>query len=145
MIVVAAVFVTSATEVAVTVTVAGLGTVLGAVYVTGAPLALLDGNTLPHAAPVQPAPDTAQVTPLFAESFVTVAVNGWVCPTCTVIVPGATVTAIAPVGGVGLPLPGDFGETVPAQPEMKRMIRTKMETKIARTPALIRFTVVVLP
>jgi hypothetical protein len=75
-IVVVAVFVASATEVAVTVTLAGVGAALGAVYVTGAPLALLNGDTLPHAAPLQPAPDTVQLTPLFAESFVTVAVIG---------------------------------------------------------------------
>ena len=143
MIVVAAVFVPSATEVAVTVTVAGVGTALGAEYVTGAPLALLDGDTVPQAAPLQPAPDTIQLTPLFAESFVTVAVSACVCPTCTVIVAGATLTAMAAAGGVGLP-PDELGETVPAQPEMNR-IRTRMETKIGRAPAHLRFTVVVLP
>ena len=98
---------------------------------------------LPHAAPLQPVPDTAQFTPLFAESFVTVAVSGWVCPTCTVIVPGATLTAMEAAGVVGLPPPDELGETLPAQPEMNR-IRTRMETKIGRAPAQIRFTVVVL-
>ena len=45
----------SATEVAVTVTMAGLGTLAGAVYT---PLEL----TVPQFAPVQPVPETLQVT-----------------------------------------------------------------------------------
>src|SRR5512134_3941492 len=48
-------FVVSACAVAATVTVGGTGTMEGAVY---SPVAL----TVPHAAPVQPAPVTAQVT-----------------------------------------------------------------------------------
>ena len=55
-------FVVSPTDVAVTVTVAGLGTAGGAVYL---PVA----STEPQAAPVQPAPDTLQVTPLLPVSF----------------------------------------------------------------------------
>jgi hypothetical protein len=87
-----AVFVPSATEVAVTVTVAGLGTVAGAVYVTAAPDALLVGATEP------PPEETVQFTPLAAVSFTTVAVSIVVAPVCTDPVAGATATEIA--GGV---------------------------------------------
>jgi hypothetical protein len=68
-------FVVSATEVAVRVTVAGLGTFAGPVYVIGVPEALVAVDSVPQAAPLHPAPESAQLTPLFAESFVTVAVN----------------------------------------------------------------------
>jgi len=44
-----AVLVPSATEVAVTVTVALVGTVLGAAYVVGVPLAVLAGVIVPQA------------------------------------------------------------------------------------------------
>jgi hypothetical protein len=46
---------------------------------------------LPHGVAEQ---DNVQVTPLFAESFVTVAVNCAVLPTCTVAVLGAMETVI---------------------------------------------------
>jgi hypothetical protein len=95
----AADFVLSLTEVAVNVTVAGLGTLAGAVYVTAEPEALVVDATVPHAAPLQPAPDSVQVTPLAALSFVTVAVNDPVNPACTEAVVGDTVTEI----GVGVP------------------------------------------
>lgn len=55
----------SVTEVAVSVTEAGLGTLAGAVYVTGTPEVLVAGETVPHAAPVQPFPVRVQLTPLF--------------------------------------------------------------------------------
>jgi hypothetical protein len=55
----------SATEVAVSVTVAGLGTFAGAVYVIGAPDALEVFESVPQATPAQPAPVSVQVTPLF--------------------------------------------------------------------------------
>ena len=76
-------FVVSATEVAVSVTVAGDGTLTGAVYVTAAPDALVVGATVPHIAPLQPVPDTVQLTPLFSGSFPTVAVNVVVALTIT--------------------------------------------------------------
>jgi hypothetical protein len=53
------------TEVAVRVTVAGVGRLAGAVYVICAPDALKLADSVPHAAPLQPAPDSAQVNPLF--------------------------------------------------------------------------------
>jgi hypothetical protein len=79
-IVIDAVLVPSATDVAIRVTVGGFGGVAGAVYVTDAPDALVAGDTTPHVAPLQPAPDTAQLTPLPAESFATVAITVCVAP-----------------------------------------------------------------
>jgi len=70
----------SATDVAVNVTVAGFGGAAGAVYVTGAPDALVVGDTAPQVAPLQPAPESAQLTPLPAESFATVAAAVCVAP-----------------------------------------------------------------
>ena len=96
-------FVVSATEVAFSVTVAGVGTAPGAVYVTAAPDALVVGATDPQAAPLHPVPVTVQVTPLFAESFATVAVKDCVaftailaegCDTVTTIGAAAAVTVI---------------------------------------------------
>jgi hypothetical protein len=85
----------SLTEVAVSVTVAGVGAVAGAVYVTAAPEALELLDRAPHAAPEQPAPDRLQVTPLFCASFVKVAMNFWLPnPTCTLAVCGETTTVI---------------------------------------------------
>ena len=63
-IVVVAVFVVSATDVAVNVTVAGEGTVGGAVYVMAVPEALEAADSVPQVAPVQPLPVSVQVTPL---------------------------------------------------------------------------------
>ena len=81
-IVVEADLVGSAAEVAVIVTVRLLAGVAGAVYVTGAPLAVDGGEKLPHAPPEQ---DMLQMTPLAAESLATVAVNCAVPPACTVV------------------------------------------------------------
>lgn len=60
-----------------------------------APEALLAAERAPHVAPLQPAPDRVQVTPLFALSFATVAVNGCVNPTCTLGEVGERLTATA--------------------------------------------------
>lgn len=80
----------SLTEVAVTVTFKSLfGALAGAVYPTGAPLALAAGDTVPHGGVEQ---DTAQVTPLFAVSLFTVAVNEVAPPAGTVAVDGDTNT-----------------------------------------------------
>jgi hypothetical protein len=94
-IVVAAVFVGSVTEVAVNVTVGVAGMLAGAMYVTAAPEALDVGVTVPHAAPVQTAPASDQVTPLPAASFATVAVNACVAPTWTLAVVSKSVTLTA--------------------------------------------------
>src|SRR5271156_2773500 len=60
-----------------------------------APEALLAAERVPQVAALQPAPERVQVTPLFALSLVTVAVNGCVNPTCTLAVSGKRLTAIA--------------------------------------------------
>jgi hypothetical protein len=65
-------FVASVMEVAIRATVPD-GTEAGAVYVIEAPDALLAADSVPHAAPLHPAPDSPQVIPLFALSFITVA------------------------------------------------------------------------
>jgi hypothetical protein len=62
-IVVVADFVGSVIDVAVKVTVAGLGTPEGAVYVTGTPVCVVVTASVPQVAPLQPAPESAQVTP----------------------------------------------------------------------------------
>jgi hypothetical protein len=98
-IVAAADFVTSETEVAVSVTLAGLGADAGAVYVTDVDVT---AESDPHAAPEQPPPESVQVTPAFAESFETIAVNDCVPPTFTVADDGLTATEIGaatPVAG----------------------------------------------
>jgi hypothetical protein len=59
--------------------------------VVAAPLAVVAGETVPHGAAEH---DTVQVTPLFAESLVTVAVNCAVVPAGTVAGFGATETVI---------------------------------------------------
>jgi len=61
-IVAAELFAVSLTEVAVSVTVAGLGTAAGALYVTELEVML---ESEPQVAPLQPEPERAQVTPLF--------------------------------------------------------------------------------
>jgi hypothetical protein len=59
----------SATEVAVSVTVGGLGAFAGAVYVTDAPEALEVVERVPQRAPAQPGPESVHVTPLLWGSF----------------------------------------------------------------------------
>jgi hypothetical protein len=89
------------TEVAVNVTVrsapSGVG---GAVYVVGAPLAAAVGETVPQGSVLQ---DSVQVTPLFASSLTTVAVNCVEAPPETLVlslgaidiaIPPATVTLV---------------------------------------------------
>jgi hypothetical protein len=100
-------FVPSATEVAVSTTTAGLGTLPGAMYVSAAPDALLAAETVPHVTPLHPAPDRVQVTPLFELSWATVAENDWLWPTGTDEVAGDTATEIgsAPVACRGAEVP----------------------------------------
>jgi len=57
--------------------------------VVGVPLDVVVGETVPHCAAEQ---DTLQVTPLFAESLATVAVNCPVAPASTVAVVAETET-----------------------------------------------------
>jgi hypothetical protein len=70
-------FVGSVTEVAVTVTVLGVGIAVGAVYVVGAPLAVPVGLKEPHGEVPQV---TVQLTPPFLLSLVTTAVRLAVAP-----------------------------------------------------------------
>src|SRR5271163_1671504 len=82
-----------------------------------APDALVAAERVPQVAPLQPAPDRVQVTPLFALSFVTVAVNGWVCATCTDIVAGeiAMEMEVATLGAVS-------GFDPPPQPDSNPIV-----------------------
>jgi hypothetical protein len=81
-----AVFEVSATDVAFSVTVAGLGAFAGALYVTEVVVAPL---RVPQLLPLQPEPAKDHVTPLFCESSVTDAVNAVVpMPACTLELPG---------------------------------------------------------
>ena len=70
----------SETDVAVTVTVAGVGALAGAVYVIAAPEGLEVADKVPQEAPEQAVPFSDQVTPLFCASFCTVAVMALVFP-----------------------------------------------------------------
>src|SRR6516225_9139630 len=68
----------SVTEAAVRTTVRLAGSAAGALYVAGLPLAVLLGLIEPHAGEHgAPFCVSAQVTPLFAVSLATVAVNFW--------------------------------------------------------------------
>jgi len=94
--------VVSATELAVIVTVAGVGTPAGAIKVIGAPEALAVAESVPHVAPLQPAPESVQTTPLSCESFCTVAVKFAPAPTGTVATLGDTDTIMAGVDGLSI-------------------------------------------
>ena len=59
-----------------------------------------DNVTQPQAEPLQPAPVSVQLSPLFWLSCCTVAVMLWVSPVCTETAVGATATPIA--GAVAL-------------------------------------------
>jgi len=83
------------------------------------PDALLAAERVPQVAPLQPAPDRAQVTPLLALSFATVAVNGWLWTTCTDIVAGETVTEIV-AGTLG----AGCGLEPPPQPHSDPIVTT---------------------
>jgi hypothetical protein len=93
----------SATEVAVIVTVKPAdGGLVGAVYVVADPLAVAVGETVPHGDAEQV---TVQVTPLFDESLVTVAVICAVAPACRVVTLAETEALIAEVELVPPPHP----------------------------------------
>jgi hypothetical protein len=83
-------------EAAVRVTVRLAGSAGGALYVAGLPLAVPAGLTMPHAgAHGAPFWVSAQVTPLFAISNPTVAVNFWALFSGASAVTGATPTVTA--------------------------------------------------
>jgi hypothetical protein len=114
-----AVLVVSVTEVAVTVTVAGLGTALGAVYVVAAPLAVDVGETLPHEEQL-----TVHLTPALALSFVTLAVMLVVAPTTSELDTALTATEMAcGGGGVDPPPPQAVSQIVSAAEAKRETIR----------------------
>jgi len=76
----------SATETAVTVTVIGAESEVGAMYRP-------EPETVPVAGPPPAAPSTSQVTPV-CEVLLTVAVNAWLAPAARVTEGGVTVTVI---------------------------------------------------
>src|SRR5271163_3938818 len=60
------------------------------------PDALVDEDSVPQALPVQPAPESFQLTPLFCASFCSVAVKFCVpMLACTLLVVGETATTMA--------------------------------------------------
>jgi len=63
--------------------------------VMATPEVLEVADIIPQAAPLHPAPASAQLTPLFCESFCSVAVKFCVRPVCTDAEPGLTTTEIA--------------------------------------------------
>ena len=93
-----AVFVVSATDVAVRTTFKVTPGGPGAVYVVGAPLAVAAGETDPHVAPLQV---MLQVTPLPDASLLTVAVNCAVASGWTVAGACDSETLMAGGGGGG--------------------------------------------
>ena len=146
-IVAAAFLVVSATAVAVKVIVAGEGTLAGAVYVIAAPDALVAAERVPQAAPVQPVPLKAQLTPIFCESLVTVAVKACVPPTCTFAVGKLRVTASAGGGGFEFPLEdpphpaSDAKATkIEAQINFFRKVR-KAGSKVIHVPSISQPTI----
>jgi hypothetical protein len=109
--------------------------------VMATPDALDAADSVPQAAPLHPVPDSAQPTPLFAESFATVAVNCCVVPTCTLAV--ADESAMEIVAGA---VPPPWLDTVALQPDrnvsaIKQATKTDPSVKCARG----RFTVQILP
>jgi hypothetical protein len=67
----------SATEVAVTVTVKGVESGVGALYVAAV---VVTWVKVPQVLPMHPGPEALQVTPRLLESLATVAVKLTVCP-----------------------------------------------------------------
>jgi hypothetical protein len=65
-----------------------------------APEALEGADSVPHVAPLQPAPDNVQLTPLFCASLCTVALILCVVPVCTDTAVGFTVTVIPAAAAV---------------------------------------------
>jgi hypothetical protein len=83
-------FAASVTEVAVSVTVAGLGTAIGAVYVVGVPLVVVEGMAVPQLEHAAPFCVMVQLTPAFAGSFRTVGMKSWVILTGMIAEAGET-------------------------------------------------------
>lgn len=110
-----------AVKTAVTVRVAGLGMVLGAVY--NPPEVMVPAAALPPGVPF-----TCQVTLVFVVP-VTVAMNCVLAPGLTVTVAGVTVTVIGGGGGVLLP-PQELRNTEAASPTTKKA-RERMRSLVS--------------
>ena len=82
-----------------------------------APLTLVEGEIEPQLLPLQPLPESVQLTPRFEVSLVRVAMKVAVVLICTVVAEGATVTAMAPLdplfqaGAVAIAKAADREET----------------------------------
>jgi hypothetical protein len=101
---------------------------------------------VPHVAPLQPVPESFQLTPLLELSLVTVAVNVFPCPTCTDAAVGATLTAIAAGVGAGAGAESLELELTPAQPYSNiRATRVMPKKDRGARSARARFTAKVLP
>jgi hypothetical protein len=88
--------------------------------VTAAPLGEVVGETVPQSAPEQ---DNAQVTPLLAESLVTVAVNWAVVPAGTMAVPTGTTETCIP------------GTVTVAEADAAALLAEVAETVTTRSPS----------
>jgi len=124
-------FVPSATEMALSLRFAVLGTAAGAVYVTVAPEALELAERVPQVAPLHPEPANIQLTPLALLSFATVAVNVAACPVCTEALVGEIATEI----GVGAGAVGAAGVLMerPPHPAMRSIPARRMRADSGRT------------
>ena len=86
------------------------------------PEALVVVDKVPQAFPLQPAPLTDHVTPLFCESFCTLAVTDCVLPTCTEDVAGETLTLMAGGGGAAVTVKVAIADFVVSVMEMAVMV-----------------------
>jgi hypothetical protein len=127
-IVAAADFDTSVTEVAVSVTVAGEGIVAGAVYVIAIPDGLVDAESVPHFEPVHPAPDKAHVTPSFCVSPATVAVNCAVAEMTTEVLVAFRLNATGE-GDCGLELEGELAQPPSSQTSAARGVLARKKLR----------------
>jgi hypothetical protein len=114
--------------------------------VTAAPDALAVFESAPHVAPLQPVPESVQLTPLLEPSLVTVAVKICPWPTCTDCAIGDTLTMIAAGVGAGSGAGLLELEVTPEQPHSNISV-TKVTPKkdCAARSAKVRFTVDISP
>ena len=118
----------SATEIAVTVTMAGLGSTAGAVYIPPVEM-------VPWAASPPVTPLTCQVTPVFA-ALLTVAENVWVAPVWTVALAGDTLTVMTGGGVWPPPLP-ELAQACKMAEKMRRPTKRVSEVRRHRKPVII--------
>ena len=95
------------------------------------PEALKVADKLPQAAPLQPAPVSIQLTPLFCASFCTVAVMLCVWPVCTDADAGFTFIAM----GAGVGAPGVAAELVTVIVAAEVFVLSATDVAVAVTAA----------